>query len=230
MTAWESSWTPSGTGSIAPPSFGTVRRGYDPAQVLEYVKRLTEHLLGLESEVRRLQGELGQRGGPAEQTPSSQDPYENVGARVADLVRTFDQDVERLRRDTESEASRVIAEAKAEAERIGEEAQRMRRDVEVEVDLILTEARTQADRIRLESQGKAEEARIQAAEALRDAQKEADKVLLGLASRRESLLGDLKTIRDRMLSTAGDLEATIQGAVPSDGVVIVEPAEADSQA
>jgi cell division septum initiation protein DivIVA len=232
MDAGETSWKPSGSAdSIPPPSFGTVRHGYDPAQVLEYLKRLTDHLLGLESEVRRLQDELGAPD-PAPMAPAAepaitgQDPYESVGARVADLVRAFDQDVERLRRDVEVEASKVVAEARVEADRIREDAQKVRRDAEGDAEVLLAQARSEADRIRLDTQAGAEEARVQAAAAFRDAQREADKVLSGLGSRREALLAEMRMIRDRMVSTLGELEATLQEAAPAGDVVIVEPAEA----
>ncbi len=199
MATWESGPTPSATaGSLNPPTFATVRRGYDPAQVLEYVTRLTDRLDDLATEVRRLQGELSRRDvAPKEQAPTGQDQYEGVGARVADLMRAFDQDVERLHQDAEAEAGRIVAEASAEA-----------------------------DRIRLDAQSKAEDVRLQATEALREAQKESDKVLSSLASRRQALLGELRAIRDRMLGTTRDLEATIEGASTDDQVVVVEDAEA----
>lgn len=229
MATWESGLTPSAAaGSISQPTFATVRRGYDPAQVLDYVTRLTEHVEALKSEDRRLQAEFGPRDAvPEEQAPTGQDPYESVGTRVVDLMRTFDQDVERLRRDAEAEAGRIVAEAKTQAERIHQEAEKLRREVEVEGERILAEARTEADRIRLDAQGKAEEVRVQAAEALRDAQRESDKVLSGLASRREALLDELRAMRDRMLDTTRDLEATIQGGRAGDQVVIVEDQKAN---
>jgi vacuolar-type H+-ATPase subunit H len=226
MATGESSWKAMGSpGAIPPPTFDTLRRGHDPAQALEYVRRLTERLLVLELEVCRLHGELAQRELPAEHTLSSYDLYEDAGTRVADLVRTFDRDVERLRRDTEWEAGHLVAEARAEAERIRYEAQKMRREVEIEGDLTLTQARSEADRIRLDSQRGVEEASMQAAKARRDAQ-EFTKLLTGLATRRDALLAELRKIRDRMVSTVADLEATLEGAPQPADVVIVEPVEA----
>src|SRR6266498_4008162 len=62
MATWETGLPPSATsGSLNLPTFATVRRGYDPDQVLEYVTRLTDHLDALATEVRRLQAELSQR-------------------------------------------------------------------------------------------------------------------------------------------------------------------------
>jgi len=229
MATWESGLTPpTAAGSFNRPTFGTVRRGYDPAQVLEYVSRLTDQLEALESEVRRLQAERGQRSvAPGEQAPAGQDRYEGVGARVADLMRAFDEDVERLRREAGAEADRIVAEGRSEADRLHQEAERLRGEAAAEAERVQAEARTEADRIRLDAQSKAEDVRLQATEALREAQKESDKVLSGLASRREAMFGELRAMRDRMLSTARDLETTIEGASAEDQVVIVEDARAE---
>jgi len=229
MATWESGLQPSATaGSLNPPTFATVRRGYDPAQVLEYVAQLTDRMNDLATEIRRLQAESSRRDvAPKEQAPTGQDQYEGVGARVADLMRTFDQDVEKLRQDAEAEAGRIVAEARSEADRIQQEAERLNGEATTEVERVQTEARTEADRIRLDAQSKAEDLRLQAAEALRDAQKESDKVLSSLASRRQALLGELRGIRDRMLGTTRDLEATIEAASAGEQVVVVEDAEAN---
>jgi DivIVA domain-containing protein len=228
MATWESGLTPStAAGSLNRPTFGTVRRGYDPAQVLEYLSRVADHVEALESKVRQLETERGQPSdAPGEQAPAGQNGYEGVGARVADLVRAFDEDVEKLRRDAQAEAGRIITEASAQAERLHHEAERLRAEAETEVERIQLEARTEANKVRLDAQCQAEEVRVQAAEALREAQKESDKVLSSLASRRQALLGELRAIRDRMLGTTRDLEATIEGSSAEDRVVVVEETEA----
>ena len=228
MATQESGTPPLATaGSPNLPTFATVRRGYDPDQVLEYVTRLTDHLDALKTEVRRLQAELSERDvAPKEQAPTARDQYEGVGARVADLMRTFDQDVERLHQDAEAEASRIVAEARSEADRIHQEAQRLKGEAGAKAERVQAKARTEADRIALDAQSKAEEVRLQAEEALREAQKESDKVLSSLASRRQAMFGELRDMRDRMLSTAKDLESTIERASAEDQVVVVEDAEA----
>jgi cell division septum initiation protein DivIVA len=209
-------------GSLNLPTFATVPRGYDPAQVLEYVTRLTDHLASLATEVRRLQAELSQRDvAPKEQAATGQDQYEGLGARVADLIRTFDQDVARFRQDAEAEAGRIVAEARSEADRIKQEAQRLHGEAAAEAERVQAEG----DRIRLDAQSKAEDVRLQAAEVLREAQEESDKVLSSLASRRQAMFGEIRAMRDRMLSSARDLETTLEGVSAEDQVVVVEEAE-----
>jgi cell division septum initiation protein DivIVA len=202
MATWESGLPPSATaGSLNLPTFATVRRGYDPNQVLEYVTRLTDHLDALATEVRRLQAELSQRAvAQEEQARTAQDGYEGVGARVADLMRTFDQDVERLRQDAEAEASRIVAEAKSQADR-------MKRD---------------GERLHAEAAAKAE--RVQA-----EARMEADRVLSSLTSRREALMEQLLVIWDRMVDVTRGIEATVEAASADDQIVVVEDAEAGRQ-
>ena len=127
MATWESDQTPlAGPGRFRVPRFKTVRRGFDPDEVMEY-------LADLEARVEQLQSD-------------SHKDAEGVGPDMADLVRTFDH-VERLRREA---AERMVAEANAEAERIRvdtqfetekarAEARRMLRDAQMEADGILSE-------------------------------------------------------------------------------------------
>jgi cell division septum initiation protein DivIVA len=185
---------PGRVGNLRQPEFATVWRGYDPTQVIEYLGWVAEHVQALESKVRQLESGKGRPSDPAltDQALASEDPYENVSARVADLVRTFDQDVERLRGEAEAEAASILA-----------------------------EARTDADAVRLDAQSKAEEVRALAERTLNEAQKEADRVLSGLASRRDVLLDELRTMRDRMLDLVGGLEAVIQSGSTGDDMVIV---------
>ncbi len=228
MAPSEPGLPPSATdGPLNLPTFATVLRGYDPAEVMQYVARLTDHLAALATEVRRLQAELSQRDvAPKEEAPTGQDQYEGVGARVADLIRTFDQDVERFRQEAEAEAGRIVAEARSEADRIQLEGQRLHGEAAAEAERVQAEA----NRIRLDAQSKAENVRLQAAEVLREAQKESDKVLSSLASRREAMFGELRVMRDRMLSSARDLETTLEGFSAEDPVVVVGEARGDEPA
>ena len=224
MATRESGPPPSATaGSLNMPTFATVRRGYDPDQVLEYVTRLTDHLDALESEVRRLQGELSQRvADEEERAATARDEYQGVGARVADLMRTFDQDVGKLRQDAKAEAGRIVAEARSESDRIKQGAERSRGETTAKAERVQAKARTEADKIRLDAQSKAEDLRLQATEALREAKEKSDRVLSGLASRREALMEELRTIRDRMVDTTKGIEATIEAGARDQVVVVGE--------
>ncbi len=207
MSSWESDVIPQAGGKRAPqPTFATVRRGYDPNQVLEYLSGVADHVEALESQVRKLDSDLQQarRHPPAARSPASQDPYEAVSTRVADLVRTFDQDVERLRAEAEAEVQRLRAETQAEVQRL------------------LAEARADADRMRVDAQANAEETRAEAERALREAKSHADQALSGLAARREALIENLRGMHERMVGTTGELAATIKQAASAPDQVVVE--------
>ena len=165
MATWESDQTPlaSPGRSRAPrfvPSFKTVRRGFDPDEVMRYLDRL-------EAQIEQLMSE-------------SHKDAQDVRPDEADLVRTFDH-IERLRRKA---AEQMVAEAKAEAERI-----------------------------RVDTEFETEKARADARRTLRDDQMKADGILSELESRREAVLSHLRAIRADMYEAASDLEATIEWGI-----------------
>lgn len=159
--------------------FVTTRRGYDPEQVREYLVQLAAQMEKLETMVRaaRTEAEAAERA-QSEATPV--DPYDELGRRVANLVRTAEEESERIRRDARTEAETITREARAEA-----------------------------DRIRLDAQSKAEESRELADRALRDARERADRTLAGLATRRDALVGQLSSMQERLLGVARELEVAI---------------------
>lgn len=142
MATWESDQTPlASPDRFRVPRFKTVRRGFDPDEVMEYLVWVGDHVEALESRVQELQSE-------------SHKDAQGVGPHVADLVRTFDH-VERLRREA---ADRMVAEAKTEAERIRvdtqfeteearADAQRMLRDAQREADKILSELESRREAV-----------------------------------------------------------------------------------
>lgn len=165
--------------------FASVRRGYDPDQVRDYLGAVATQVETLERDLReaRLTAETAAPAPPATATAPAPktDPYEELGKRIAGLVATADQ-----------EAIRLVDEAKTESSRI------------------LQEARTEADRIRTDAQSHAEEVRQQAADVLAEAQAKADAIVAGLAERRENLVTQLQTMQSRLLNVAKELDVTIE--------------------
>ncbi len=108
-----------GAGGDRPqPLFQTVRRGYDPAQVVDHLGRLHNQIRALESDLQDARAQLDD----VRRRQSPTRPYEEVSDRVAELVRTFDEEVEKLRAQANAEIDRMMGEARAEAERIRREA------------------------------------------------------------------------------------------------------------
>jgi DivIVA domain-containing protein len=186
--------------------FATVRRGYDPDQVREYLGQIAAQVETLEKRLRdtkmqadtrgsmttgevlagRMATELGGSGAPAP-TPeppvpvASDDAYARLTARFGRMIESADK-----------EATAVVDEAKADATRI------------------LEVARSEADRVRVDAQARAEEARQVGSEELAKAKEEADRILGTLATRRESLVAQMQEMQTRLLSVAKDLESAME--------------------
>lgn len=165
--------------------FASVRRGYDPDQVRDYLAQVAEQIETLEQELRdsKLRPEDGRatEQKPAAAPAPSEDPYERLSKRLTTLLATADK-----------EAEGIVAEAHADATRM------------------LNEARSEADRIQVDAQARAEEARQQGTELLERAKQEADRVLLGLSERRETLVQHLQDMQTRLVGVAKELEVAIE--------------------
>jgi DivIVA domain-containing protein len=190
--------------------FATVRRGYDPDQVREYLQGVAGQVETLERELRGPRKETKAQGAatpggppappvtagqvmtpatPAATTPAptmpspaapAQDPYEVIAKRFAGVLATADK-----------EATAALAEAKAEADRI------------------LQEARSEADRIKLDAQARAEQAKQQGTDSLAEAKREAERILGSLSERREVLVTQMHDMQSKLLSVAKELESSM---------------------
>jgi cell division initiation protein len=167
--------------------FATVRRGYDPDQVQDYLGQIATQVEALEKELReeRLQSS-GREAPPVPAVPvapaapepaSVEDAYAQLSARLATVLRTADE-----------QAQQLVADARAEAKKVMEEAQ------------------AEADAIRVDAQATAEEARAKSAAELERAREESDRVLGGLEQRREAMLAQMHEMQSRLLAVAQDLE------------------------
>jgi DivIVA domain-containing protein len=204
--------------------FATVRRGYDPDQVREYLQGVAGQVETLERELRGQRKEAKAQGpatpggslaptvtagevmtpvtpaqtAPAPTTPTpttpAQDPYEAIAKRFAGVLASADK-----------EATTALAEAKAEADRI------------------LQEARSEADRIKLDAQARAEQAKQQGTDSLAEAKSEAERILGSLSERRESLVTQMHDMQSKLLSVAKELEASMDAPEGTDP----EPAKSD---
>jgi cell division initiation protein len=171
--------------------FATVRRGYDPDQVRDYLQQVAVQVGTLEKGVRearmdaehraaRTTGPITPVAEPASTEPNAAAPtddmYEALAKRFAGVIAGADR-----------EATKVLDEAKAEAARV------------------LEQARSEADRIRVDAQARAEEARQQGSEALAKAKEEADRILGSLAERRETLVNQMQEMQSTLLNVAKGL-------------------------
>ena len=168
--------------------FATVRRGYDPDQVRDYLTAVAAQVENLEKDLREMRLGKSSQTAPAAESPEpapepaapAVDPYEELGKRFAGLIEGADV-----------EARRILGEATTEASRM------------------LEDARTETDQIRVDAQSRAEHARQEGNEALEKAKLEAQRMLTGLAARRENLVVQLQQMQSKLLTAAEDLEVTI---------------------
>jgi len=179
--------------------FVTIRRGYDPDQVRAYLGQLADQIELMRVLLRDAQAEAQ----TVRQTTARprQDPYQQLGERVASVIR---------------EADHV-------AETITSEAHR-------DADQVTREARADADRIRTDAQAKAEEARSRAEHAVRTAREEADRTIAGLSTRRDALVDQIASMQERLIGVARDLESAmdVQFTIPDIPAIrdlLDEPAE-----
>jgi DivIVA domain-containing protein len=171
--------------------FVTIRRGYDPDQVRGYLEQLADQVELMRVLLRDAQAEA-QTAVRRTIAQPRQDPYQQLGERVASVIR---------------EADEVADTIKTEAHR--------------DAELVTRDARAEADRIRTDAQAKAEDARSQAETAVRAAREEADRTIAGLSTRRDALVDQLASMQERLIGVARDLESAmdVPVAIPDFGAI-----------
>jgi DivIVA domain-containing protein len=120
--------------------FATIRRGYDPDQVRDYLESVAIQVGSLEENLReaRLQMESLSAQPSSAPMPAALgvDPYDRISKRFAGLIATADR-----------EASRIVDDAKTEADRIKVDAQATAEVARQEGSDALGSARQEADRV-----------------------------------------------------------------------------------
>ena len=179
--------------------FVTIRRGYDPDQVRAYLGQLADQVEVMRSMVNEARSEATTAVRAAAEPRI--DPYEQLAARVSNVIREADGAAEKIRTEAQTDAERLTSQARAEA-----------------------------DRIRTDAQAHAEEARERADTAVRVAREEADRTIAGLATRRDALVGQLASMQERLLGVAHDLERAMEVKVslPEVEPMLAMPPEADA--
>ncbi|MGA9162190.1 MAG: DivIVA domain-containing protein [Actinomycetota bacterium] len=159
--------------------FVTIRRGYDPDQVRAYLEQLADQVELMRVLLREARAEADTAARTTAQQPRH-DPYEQLGERVASVIREADQVAETIRGEAHRDAERLTLDARADA-----------------------------DRIRTDAQAKAEDARARADAAVRTAREEADRTIAGLATRRDALVEQLASMKERLIGVAHELEGAM---------------------
>ena len=189
--------------------FATVKRGYDPDQVHEYLNQVAIQVETLETDLRDERMGASSRAGetvaaappkaapaPPAAAASTEAAYEQLSKRFATVLKAAD-----------AESQALIEKARAESTKL------------------LGDARIEADKIRVDAQANAEESRTKSAAELERAREEADRVLGGLEARREAMLTQMHDMQSRLINVAKELEVPDEGpAAP--GAHAATPAQA----
>ena len=175
--------------------FATVKRGYDPDQVHEYLNQVAIQVETLETDLRDERMGASSRAGEAVATAppkaapappaaaaSTEAAYEQLSKRFATVLKAAD-----------AESQALIEKARAESTKL------------------LEDARIEADKIRVDAQANAEESRTKSTAELERAREEADRVLGGLEARREAMLSQMHDMQSRLLNVARELEVPDEG-------------------
>ena len=176
--------------------FATVRRGYDPDQVHDYLNQVALQVEALEGELRE------QRLAP----PATDHATAEAAPIEAQPVMPPPQPVMAPGADTDAAYERISKRLASVLKAADEEAEKLIEQARAEATKLLDGARAEADRIRIDAQATAEEARTTSRDELQRAKAEADRVLGGLEQRRESLLGQMHEMQSRLLAVAQNLE------------------------
>jgi DivIVA domain-containing protein len=180
--------------------FATVRRGYDPDQVDDYLKQVAEQVEALETDLR------DERLNAARQRPGGAEAPEEAAERPAAMMAPPAAATTTAPETEEAAYERISKRFASVLKSADEEAQKLIDQARAEATKLLEDARAQADRIRVDAQANAEHARATSAAELAKAREEADRVLGGLEQRRESLLGQMHEMQSRLLAVAQNLE------------------------
>ena len=204
-------------------TFDTVRRGFAPDQVAEYLQRVATLVLSLEARLSEVTSELLEtkrerdEARAAAEASAGRDPNDGASVRVTELVQTFDHEVTGLLRDAEVEAERLRSDVRLEASRIlalaREEAKRF-----------IAEADAEAERIREDARTLERESQIRAGRLIFEAREEAERAESHRAAVRGGMLDTFRDIRERTITALGEVEALIESGATPDRLVIVDEA------
>jgi DivIVA domain-containing protein len=187
--------------AIRTKEFARVRRGYDPDQVHDYLNQVAGWIDQLERELRQARTEISTMS--RRRMTTEKDPYERLGSRVAEILRTAEQYAEETRKAAQDEVNSQLAQARDQMERQTSEAKERS-------EKQLAEARAEAEKVRREAKAEAQRLRVAADAAIVRARTEAEALLANLVQRRDQLLSELHSYRERLMGLVGSLEPVMK--------------------
>ena len=131
--------------------FATIRRGYDPDQVRDYLGSVASQVESLESDLKdaRLVAESRPAQPSANAMPIApeSDPYDRISKRFAGLIAAADREAGRIVDDAKTDADRIRVDAQASAEAAKQEGTDALGSAREEADRVLTGLSTRRDQL-----------------------------------------------------------------------------------
>ncbi len=171
--------------------FATVRRGYDPSAVDDFLKEVASNIEALETELHKDPATAGV-------APEGTDPAQVLSSGVGDTPEPYMQRIARLGAAAEREIERMLAETKAEAA------------------TIIAEAKSEADRIRIDAEGGAGRSVEEARAFLTQVEEDAGRMLSGVVERRGQMIQELQKMQEQLLSVTKDLDRVLNPGSDAD--------------
>jgi DivIVA domain-containing protein len=199
---------PSSPASIAEANFGTTRKGFDPQEVREFLRRVAGQMAHLQEVQQQLETELSRGRSVAPVAPEQIDEAtlsRLLGEETARIVHTAHESAGQIRARAEEGAASVLSEAT-------EEAARVREDAEMEA------ARRRSEAAEL-SENEINVAKEQGRQMVNEARAYRERVLGELARRRDMARDQIDQLvhhRDQLLNAfihARDVAGSVIGGL-----------------
>ena len=217
---------------VARHTFASVRRGFDPAEVRDYLESLANGLRGQSEREQELLAALAAAEERAA-NPVIDDAMLTaaVGKETARVLQSAHDAAAEMVANAEAEAARTLAEAQAESERLLAEATEVNGQARARADALLAERTAEAeaaaaslqerteqqvaaalDKVRLDAEELTERARAEGRVMVEEAQQLRARVLADLSRRRKVLhaqIEQLRAGRERLAETITDVRRSV---------------------
>jgi DivIVA domain-containing protein len=219
--------------AIRSATFPTVRKGFDPKEVTAYLERLAIDVERLQNRVGQLEAEKADAG--ASPTASDmraapdRDAFNDHAAHIAELMRRFDEDVRMMRVEAEAEVNGALVAARTEADEIRREARLEREEAVADAASVVARAQADAQRVQQDAQLRADELDAEAQRALREARSHADEVLRSIAASRQTIVDDVRRMRDELVMTLARVDAVLAEREDADRLIVVDETRSDAR-
>ena len=202
---------------VARHTFGTTRRGFDPAEVRSFLEHVARELVAgaeREQELRRALAEAEHRA--ANPVLDEATLTAALGLETARVLRSAHEAAAELVARAENDAARLRAQAQEEAEQLQRHTEQSAHDRSAEAEAAATELRRRAQEeatarlegAKLEAEALVTQTRAECRAMVQEAQELRARVLADLARRRRVLhsqIEQLRAGRERLAETIGDV-------------------------